>query len=72
MPESGSTPERRTAEAMELLEIIEPAIARGKVLPVKSAEFLNATRARFKQYKERTLISARELFWLRDIKDRCL
>lgn len=61
----------RTREGQECLWVIDGAIARGKVLSVKSADFVNATRERFEKYGERTLISPRELEWLRDLRKRC-
>lgn len=74
MPETGASADRATQEAREILAIIDAEIPTLKRMPfsVRDMEFLSDTRDRFKKYGEGTRISPRQLFWLRDLKDRLL
>lgn len=74
LPETGASPERATQEASEILAIIDVALkGTTKVLfDVRSMEFLADTRSRFKKYGETTRITPKQLFYLRDLKDRLL
>jgi hypothetical protein len=67
--DSGQTPERRAEEAGELLDMLADAVVR---MDEKESKFVTDLNARFLQYKERTLVSVKQLFWLRDLRDRYL
>jgi hypothetical protein len=71
MPAFQLTPEERAREGQECIWVIEGALDRGKVFPVRASEFIAATRKRFEQFKERTMVSPRELNWLRDLRKKC-
>lgn len=64
-------PAARTKEGQEHIWTIEGALERGQFFSVRTMEFIEATRKRFDQYGEKTLISVRELQWLRDLRKRC-
>lgn len=67
--DSGQTPERRTEEAQNLVEMLED---HEDEMSPSDRNFYRSTAERFKQYGLRTTISVKQLFWLRDIKDRVL
>lgn len=67
------TREERTAEAIELVDIITAAMHEGKSIKYsKDGNFFLGIRDRIKDYGEKTIISPEQLFWLRDIRDRIL
>ena len=61
------TPERRRQEAREILDMLE---GYGELMSQQDRRFYEATLQRFEEFGDRTQVSLRQLFWLRDIKDR--
>ncbi len=70
--DSGSDAVRRTEEAQRLLDIITAAEREGHYLSGKDAQFVEDLRERFEQYGMKTAVSPRQLFYLRDIRDRVI
>lgn len=68
--ESGGTPEQRTAEARRVLKILLETDF--DEFQHKDRKFIEEMSERFDRYGDKTSISPRQLFWLRDIKDRSL
>jgi hypothetical protein len=66
--QSGGSAEDITNEAERLLKMLENHEPEDS----RSAQFLQQMRERFEQYGSRTQVSAKQLFWLRDIKDKSL
>ena len=64
---SGGTNESRVAEARELLEMLD-----GCELNDWETNFVKDISGRIEEYGDRTIISPRQLFKLRDIKDQHL
>ena len=62
-----TTPERRREEARELLDMLE---GYDELMSQEDRRFYEATRQRFEEFGDRTSVSLRQLFWLRDLKDR--
>ena len=67
--DSGQTPERRAEEAQHLLKMLENS-ATG--MQPNELKFIAETAARFEQYGPRTIVSVKQLFWLRDLRDKYL
>lgn len=70
--DSGQTPERRTQEARVLLAQIDAKLEKSKrlIFIVRQMEFLNKMRGDFRMYGDRARVSPRQLFYLRDLRDR--
>lgn len=56
-------------EAMELVRMIEPHFEQ---LSSNEQRFISKVSELLDRYGERTIISGKQLFWMRDIKDRLL
>ena len=65
--ESGGDNKSRVEEARKLIEMIDL-----NRCPQKDIFFVQSTEERLEQFGDKALISPKQLFWLRDIKDRCL
>lgn len=67
--DSGQTPERRSQEACEILGMLK-----GASVPLEPGEikFIADLTSNFQRYGARTMVSTKQLFWLRDIKERVL
>ncbi len=68
--ESGASPQDRTDEALRIVEMLEDADE--AIMRSNDIGFLQKMREAVEQYGSRTSVSPRQLFWLRDIKDRYL
>jgi phage shock protein A len=67
--ESGGSPESRTNEAEKLLEMLE---GRDEAMAPNEQKFVTDLRERFEKYGAKTMVSPKQVFWLRDIKDRMI
>ena len=67
--ETGGDAVARAKEAKELVDMILP---HSEELSPKEQRFIEQTAERLDQYGEKTIISGKQLFWLRDIKDGVL
>jgi len=65
--ESGGDSKSRVEEAVRLLEMIDDS-----VLSAGDLGFVTDLRERYEIYPSTFRITPRQLFWLRDIKDRSL
>jgi hypothetical protein len=66
--ESGSDNKARVDEARRLLSMIDTdAMEKGK-----DTDFVEGMRDKFDKYGDDVVVSARQIFWLRDIRDRGL
>ncbi len=68
--DSGSTPEARHAEAHRILFEMGVGSAVGKFEREKDNKFVQDMIGKFEQYGSRAMVSAAQLFYLRDLKDR--
>lgn len=67
------TAEERVREAKELIGFISQGLSYGwEFTSPKSSEFFTGIRAKHTQYKDELRVSAGQLEWLRDIRDRML
>ena len=67
--ESGSTPERRAQEADELTNMLADA----EVWMTRTeAIFFRDMYERLEKYGDRTFVSPKQLFWLRELKEKYL
>jgi hypothetical protein len=67
--ESGGDDASRSSEAIKLLEMIDD----NALVSPSDSKFVSDCRERLEQYGQAKFwISAKQLFWLRDIKDRQL
>ncbi len=64
--ETGGTPDERLAEAKRLLEIIGDHLEQ---LSPKEQGFVEDMQGRIEEYGNSAIVSGKQLFWLRDIKD---
>jgi len=60
-------PTKRTEEAWKLLQMIDR-----ELLEPKELDFVSKLAENFKKYDKLTLVSKKQLYWLRDIKDKYL
>lgn len=68
---SGGTDQSRRQEARKILDMLKDVNT--EQLRSKDAEFIESLTQRFASYGDRTLISPKTLFFLRNVKDRyCL
>lgn len=67
----GSTPAQRNEEAQHIL-VKMGLIGATEMMRDNERKFVEDLMERFEQYQERTLVSVKQLFWLRDLKDRYL
>ena len=67
--DTGQTPERRTQEAQDLIGMLRPCM---DDMTLKEQRFVNETIERFAEYGVRTIVSVKQLFYLRDIRDKYL
>jgi len=67
---SGGTPESRTAEAWRILD--EMGLRYASFDKAREQEFISSLVDNFEQYGSRTIITVKQLFWLRDLKERYL
>ena len=58
---------RRVQEVKALLEMLEPNM---EIFTSKEQGFMSDMYDRLEQYGDKTFVSERQLFWLRDLKDR--
>lgn len=65
--ETGGTPLSRAREAKELLSQLED---HHDDLKEKELEFIQGLSERIEKFGDMTIVSPRQLFWLRDIRDR--
>jgi len=68
--ESGGTEDQRREEARKLIDIIKSNAP--DRFANKDIEFVHSMERRLEMYGDRTFISPKQLFYLRDIKDRSL
>lgn len=68
--ESGGDADSRAAEANRILFEMGVAEACGSFEDDKSNEFVQGMIDRFEKYGPKTQVSAKQLFWLRDLKDK--
>jgi hypothetical protein len=66
---TGSTPAQRADEAGHILKMIA---GREHTMSEREEAFVSQTRQRLDKFGLKTIISPKQLFWLRDIKDRYL
>ena len=69
---TGSSPAERAGEAIRILEMIGLSDLATDKLSERDRAFLKDIRQRIARWHGKTIITPRQLFWLRDIKDRCL
>jgi hypothetical protein len=67
--DSGQTPERRSEEADELVGKLADAEA---AMMEHEAKFLRDMQERFERYGNKTMVSPKQLFWLRDLLEKYL
>ena len=67
--DSGGDADSRNHEASRLMEMLEGYEDK---LSEKEQSFIADLRERFEQYGGKTIVSVKQLFWLRDLKDKVL
>jgi hypothetical protein len=65
------TQEQRNAEAFEILFKME-LTDRVEEMQDHERKFIEDLSSAFEKYAERTFVSEKQLFWLRDLKDKYL
>lgn len=67
---SGGTPEDRNAEAWRILD--EMGLKNAAFEQDREQDFVASLMDRFEQYGIKTVVSSKQLFWLRDLKEKYL
>lgn len=66
---SGGDNRSRLEEARKLIALIVPHLHQ---LPQKEREFIVQTEYRLESFGDSALVTPKQLFWMRDIRDRIL
>ena len=65
---SGQTPRRRAQEAGELLDRLTDNLP---LLHAHERKFVEELYERYGEYGDRTIVSPKQIFWLRDLDEKC-
>ena len=71
--DSGQTPERRNEEALRIIKMFKDANSYDGIMEDNERRFITTMLMMYDRYSgEKVFVTPKQLFWLRDLKDRYL